>query len=462
MSIDYVRRAEVVARPDVLVCGAGCAGVAAAVAAARMGVSTMVVEQWGFAGGNISAALVPGCCGLADMGTGELAVGGIALELMDLTGAIKLPLASKRLFDPVTSEEGRARNKQPFWWDVERFKVAADRLMLRSDVRLLYHTKVLDVATSGPKIEHVVIGNKAGITAIKPKVVIDCTGDGDVAAWSGAPYDVADVVQSMTLVFRLGGVQLTPDTDIRKLQDKCAVVLEKAWLDERIGVYAGPWIRYLWPGVLSVSATRLPFNAACAEDLTRAEVKGREDAWRVFELWKEGIPEFKEAFFITSGPSVGARESRRIRGVYTLTLEDVLTSRRFPDAVVRGAWYADQHPVDEPGYHKHILVAPYDIPYRTLLPQGIENLLVAGRCHSVTSEALASSRVGITAMGMGQAAGVAAALAVQTESPPHAIDVQGLRRNLLDQGAILGGRRCSGDGSGGRGEPVQPVSELAS
>ena len=437
MTIAYSRPLQVVARPDILVCGAGAAGVAAALAAARAGARTMVVEQWGFAGGNITAALVPGCCGLADMTTGQIAVGGIALELMGRTGAIELPLRSRQLFEPVARPEDQARNKQPFWWDVERFKLEADRLLRDTDVEILYYAKVLDVLTSGSRIHAVVVGNKDGLAAIQPRVVLDCTGDADVAYRAGVGCEVADALQPMSLVFRLGGVQLTRHDDVRELQDRCGSALARRWAEEW-GPYAGPWIRYLWPGVLSVSATRLPFNSALAADLTRAEIRGREHAWRIFEIFRQEVPEFRDAWFITSGPAVGARESRRIRGVYTLTAEDVLATRPFPDAIVKGSWYLDQHPPGEPGYHQHVAVPAYDIPYRTLLPETMDNLLVAGRCHSVASAALASTRVAVTGMGMGQAAGIAGAMAAHGGVSSHQIEVGQLQDALRAQGAILG------------------------
>ena len=157
----------------------------------------------------------------------------------------------------------------------------------------------------------------------------------------------------------------------------------------------------------------------------------------MFSLWKEELAEFKDAAFMFSGPETGARESRRIRGLYTLSKEDVVATRPFDDAITKGSWYLDRHPPDTPGAHKHFFVKAYDIPYRSLLPVSIVNLIVAGRCHSATSEALASSRVGMTAMGMGHAAGVAAALAAKARISPRDVDPQVLRRRLREQGAVL-------------------------
>ena len=422
---------------DVLVCGLGCAGLAAAVAAGRMGASTMGVERWPCAGGNITAANVPGTCGLADMTTGELAVGGIALELLGRSGVIKLPLASRKLFEPMLDEKKikTAFLKLPYLWDVERLKIVADQVLAESNVKVLYHSWVADVKAARGRIGSVIIFNVGGGMAVRPKVVIDCTGDGDVACWAGAPFDVDERRQPMTTEFHITNVRV-PEAR-QELQNKCAVVLQAARQEGRMGIYGGPYLGFPAPGIVRVNAVRLPYNSAVPEEITQAEIEGRRDAWRMYELWKERLPEFRDACLFSSGPACGARESRRIRGLYTLTEADVRAARPFEDAIVKGSWYLDRHPLDSPGYHPHDLVKAYDIPYRTLLPQGVENLLVAGRCHSATSEALASSRVGTTAMGMGEAAGVAAAMAVQTGIAPREVSVPELRRRLVEQGGVL-------------------------
>jgi len=439
MSLKLDRQLDVLAEPEVLVCGIGCAGIAAALAAARMGAKTLAIERWPFAGGNITAAHVPGCCGLADMTTGELAVGGIVLELLEATGALRLPLPSTKLFEPHVDEQTLARlhTKLPYFWNIEKFKLAADRMFAACGVNLLYHARVADVIRDAGRIDAVVLATKDGLTAVRPSIVIDCTGDADVAAWAGAPCEIDKAPQPMTLEFYVGGVRGADDK--QAIQDKCADVLSAARKQGRIGTYGGPWLSFPWPGAIRVNAIRLPFNAASARDLTRAEIQGREDAWQMFDLWKETLPEFADAHFMFSGPAAGARESRRIVGEYVLTKDDILATRPFDDAIVKGAWYLDRHPADAPGYHPHTFFKAYDIPYRTLIPRGVNNLLVAGRCHSATSEALASSRVGVTAMGMGQAAGTAAAMAAKDHTTPRSINVEELRRELAHQGAVLSG-----------------------
>ena len=157
----------------------------------------------------------------------------------------------------------------------------------------------------------------------------------------------------------------------------------------------------------------------------------------MFELWQQEVAEFTDAYFMTSGPVAGGRESRRIIGDYQLTEQDVREGRRHEDVVVLGAWRLDRHPPGSAGYHEISWIPPYDIPYRTLLPKDFDNLLVAGRCHSASSAALASSRVTATAMGMGQAAGVAAALAVAGYRVPRQVDIVELQDALRTAGVIL-------------------------
>ena len=450
----YSRTVRVSNQPDVLVCGIGCAGVAAAVAAARMGAECLAVEQWPFAGGNTTVAAVNGCCGLADMTTGELAVGGVVLELLagaatraDRAGGFELPLKSTKLFEPITDKEQirKTHTRLPYTWDTEKFKHVADRLLIESKVEVLYHTSAIDVIASGSRIECVLIADKEGIRAVQPKVVIDCTGDGNIAAWAGVPCEVDSDPQPGTLEFYIGSVHIPwveSDVDAvykarQDLQNTCSQVFEEAYQAGELDIYGGPFLSWPAPGIVRVNAIRQKFNALSASELTAAEIRSRDQAWKMFSLVQSRVDEFRDAYFSSSGPALGLRESRRIRGEYTLTLDDILATRRFPDAIVKGAWYLDRHPSSKRGYHPENPVPAYDIPYRTLVPKGMDNVLVAGRSHSATTEALASSRVGVTAMGMGQAAGTAAAIAVSEKVSVREMNIATLRAKLKEQGAIL-------------------------
>lgn len=432
--LTYTKQLPIIATPEVLVCGGGLAGIGAAVAAARQGARTMLVERNGFAGGFFTAIIGSAFDGFVDERTGAPVVGGLVFELLERMGVIQPgqgPHLRYQVNGDLSFVEMHPDRVIPRC-DPERFKRAADALLLEAGVELLYHTQVADVLTTQGHIDAVVVSNKAGLVAIKPQVVIDCTGDGDVAAWAGAPYAKAESLQPMSLHFRVA--YLEPSYDLRR---RCAAVLLAAHQRGELGLYAGPYPATFSGRDVYFNATRTPGDNTDPVDWTRAEIQGRRDAWQMFELWQAALPEFADAYFMTSGPVAGARESRRIVGDYVLTGEDVRLGRRHDDVVVLGAWRLDRHPPDKPGYHDIPWTPPYDIPYRTLLPQGVENLLVAGRCHSATSEALASSRVTATAMGMGQAAGLAAASTVASGVAPRDLKIQHLQDQIIGGGGIL-------------------------
>jgi hypothetical protein len=430
----YSKEIPVVARPDVLVCGAGLAGIGAAVAAARGGAKTLVVERNGFAGGFFTAIIGSAFDGFVDERTGAPVVGGIVFEMLERMGVVQPgqgPYLRYNVNGDLSFVEMHPERAIPRC-DPERFKRAADAILSEAGVQILYHTQVADVVTKDGRIETVLVSNKAGLVAIQPKIVVDGTGDGDVAAWAGAPFEKAEPLQPMSLHFRLA--YLEPSFDLRR---RCAAVLEAAQQRGEIGLYGGPYPATFSGRDVYFNATRFPGDSTDPDDWTQAEIQGRKDAWTMFELWQRELPEFAEAYFMASGPTAGARESRRIVGDYVLTGDDVRQGRRHDDAIVLGAWRLDRHPPKASGYHHIAWTPPYDIPYRTLLPRTLENLLVAGRCHSATSEALASSRVTATAMGMGQAAGIAVALAVAEKITPRQVNLATLQTRIIEAGGIL-------------------------
>ncbi len=429
----FKKEMPIVARPEVLVCGAGLAGIGAAVAAARGGARTMVIDRMGFAGGFFSAIIGSAFDGFVDERSGKPVVGGIVFEMLERMGVVGKGEAAQRRYNvngDLNFVEMHPERLVPRC-DPERFKRAADAILLEAGVEILYHTQVADVVANRGRIDSVIVSNKAGLVAIQPRIVIDCTGDGDVAAWAGAPFDKAESLQPMSLHFRIAFVE--PSFELTR---QCARVLREAHQRGEMGLYAGPYPATFSGRDLYFNATRFPGDNTDPADWTAAEIQGRRDAWKMFELWREHLEAFEDAYFMTSGPTAGGRESRRIVGDYVLNGDDVRQGRAQDDAVLLGAWRLDRHPPDKPGYHDIPWTPPYGIPYRTLLPQGLDNLLVAGRCHSATSEALASSRVTATAMGMGQAAGTAAAL-VCNQGDVRAVDVAQLRHQLRGNGVIL-------------------------
>jgi len=432
--MEYSKKLTASARFDVVVCGSGCAGTAAAISSARAGAKTLVVERWGFSGGYVTAVYGPGLDGFVDVRSGRPVVGGIAAEFAQHAAG-----ATENVMQQHFPPGSDLRNKKeypdlhPLIINVEHFKLWADRLIRRAGGSILYHTHVADVVRYGDRITGVVLVNKAGITLVEASQFIDATGDADVAAFAGEPFDVEADLQPLSLHFRISGVKNLE----AKLRDRCAAVLKQQVQLGNLPTYGGPWISQIGPDVINVNATRSPGDGTNPHDVTRAEIVGREDAWTMYESWKRELPEFDEAVFLSSGPVAGVRETRRIRGKSQITASDVAEGKRQPDVIVLGAWYLDRHPSNRSGYHVHKIVRPYDIGFLTMLPQHCENLVVAGRCHSADSAALASTRVTVTAMGMGEAAGLATALACQQKISVANTDISLLQRKLLDNGAVI-------------------------
>lgn len=429
----YDRALESVGSPDVLVCGAGCAGTLAALAAARQGASVMVVERFGFAGGYITGVIGASLDGFVDLRSGLPIVGGIVREF-----AANAPGATADLYRQSYSPSGELRemkenpNRRTIRFDIEGFKLQADRLFRAAGVDVLYYTPVIDVLASDGRIEGVVVANKGGVGVIRPRTVVDATGDADIAAWAGAGFDLGPASQPMSLHFRIGNVHVDADT-----RDQCGAILTKAHAAGELGLYGGPWIGRISDTEVYVNACRYPGSGIDPADVTAAEMQGREDARLMFDLFRGHVPAFRDAFLSSTGPVVGVRETRRIHGDKRLTGEDVDNAVEQPDVIALGAWWMDQHPVDKAGYHLHKMVRPYDIAYGTLLPRGLANVWVAGRCHSADNVALASSRVTVTAMALGEAAGTAAAMASRGEADSRALGIAGLQDRLVEGGAII-------------------------
>lgn len=384
----------------------------------------MLIERAGFAGGIITAVGLPYFDGIADIKTNRIVVRGVALELLAKCGVCQPDATHVSVHNPTIP-------------NVEQFKLIADRLLAAERPRLdvLYHSTACGVETEGARIAAVLVANKGGLVRIRPRVVIDCTGDADIAHWSGAPTEKAPELQPLTLHFRIGNVKRAPE-----LSKNCRSALEKAHARGDLPMFYGPGVMFLFaPDEVYVHGIRVPGDATDPADLTRAEMQGRADAWTMFESWKREVPGFEDAYFMSSGPFIGVRETRRISGQYVLTEADILSGKNFNDAIATGCWYLDQHPNKAtPGAANAVpkqQPEPYDIPYRSLLPRKIENLLVAGRCHSATQLAASSTRVTVTAMAMGEAAAIAAAMAVKAGTSPQEIVPAELRDQLKQRAA---------------------------
>lgn len=456
--VEPARQVPVMHEPDVLVIGAGPAGIGAAVAAARNGAKVLLVERYGFLGGNLTAAMVNPMFTFHDI-HGEQVIRGIAGEVVDRLVQIT---ASPGHVTDLTFDNA---SMTPF--DPEGMKLLLFDMAEGAGVELLLHSVFADAVAVDGRVSHVIVENKSGRQAIRPKFVIDCSADADVVARIGAPFvkgrESDGAMQPVTLFYRIGGINYG---NLRLWMKANRSELKDAPSDEEIdssgtlaflgltdlvkkAVAAGEFpeeaapriLMYQLPkeGQIAVNCTRLQgIDGTSVEDLTRAEVATRRQAWQIHRFLQKHVGGFENSYIVDSGVQVGIRETRRIVGDYTMVEEDVLGSRAFPDGIACGTFAIDIHPPDG---KQQIFTGSgrsvYEIPYRSLLPQGVDNLLVAGRCVSATHNAFGSIRVMATAMGIGQGAGTAAALAVRDGIRSREVDVREVRRLLLEQGQYL-------------------------
>lgn len=415
---------------DVVVCGAGCAGLAAAVMAARTRARVLLIERSGFAGGIVTNVGLNYFDGIADAVTDRIVLRGVALEVLARLGICPADATHLDQVDPARAvyQHGAITLR-----NIEDFKVLADDLLREQRDRLdvLYHSVVCGVdRVSDGRIEGLYVANKDGLGYVRAKAFVDATGDADVARFAGAAAVRSEVMMPMTLHFRVGNVRSHPT-----LHERAKRAVVEAHAAGEFPLFYGPCFEFSFaPDEINVHAVRVPGDASSAADLTRAEIQGRQDAMAMFRCWRERLPEFSDAYYVVSGPQIGVRETWRIEGRDQLTETDILERRRYDDAVATGNWYMDIHPNESTvgSANKFVPHWPgnYHIRYGTLLPKGYHNLLVAGRCHSATRRAASSSRVTCTAMDMGQAAGVAAALAARQNIAPAELPGTKVREEL--------------------------------
>ncbi|MEY4483157.1 MAG: hypothetical protein RL693_609, partial [Verrucomicrobiota bacterium] len=284
---------------DVLVCGGGCAGTAAALSAARSGAKTLLIEKAPFAGGIITSVGLPYFDGIADIKSNRVVVRGIALELLAKTGVCKADATEIKPHNPTIP-------------NTFEFKVLLDRELQACgpNLSVLFNSFVCDAESSGGRITSVVVANKDGLVRVRPRVVIDCTGDADVAARAGAPTEQSPEVQPLTLHFRIGNVQPTPG-----LGGLCKTALTSAQQRGDLPFFYGPGVMFLFAkNEIYVHGVRVPANPTDAADLSRAEMQGRADALAMFHAWKKDVPAFADSYFLEAYPWIGVRESRRLVG----------------------------------------------------------------------------------------------------------------------------------------------------
>jgi len=444
---------------DVIVVGGGISGCMAAVASARNGARTLLIERDGCLGGTMTNGLVGPM--MTFHSSKEQVIRGLAQEVVDRLIALKASPGH------IIDSTGYGETVTPF--DHEALKLVLQRMALESGASVLLHTLVDGVVLDGAVIRGVTVQNKGGKETLFARVIIDASGDGDVAAQAGAPFQIGrptdGLVQPVSLIFKMTDVDLErlkacliAHPEIARLGERGAAVYQDQTL---ISVNAFNDLLQEWikarrlnlqrehvlvfsanhPADIIVNMTRIQgVNPLDAGDLSRAEFEGREQMFALVDFLTTTIPGFEQARLIASGSRIGVRESRRIIGEYLLTADDIIHSRRFADAIARSAYPIDIHAMNEADPDESIFLprgSYYEIPYRCLTPLKIDHLLVAGRCLSATYEASASTRVSPTCMAFGQAAGTAAALCVRQAVAPRALDAALLRQVLISQNACL-------------------------
>ncbi len=429
-TINQTKEVPVIAEYDVVVCGGGPSGFIAAIAAARGGARTALIERYGFLGGMATASLV---APISVFNYNERRIiDGLPWEFIE------------RLI-----EIGGAREEKPLGnitFSPEKYKLIAQRMVLEAGVDLYFHSYLTGCKKEDNRITHVIIDNKNGTEAIAAKYFIDCTGDADLSYQAGVPMQpMRSELQPATLIFMLGGIDTDSLPMIRHNEQgvnyhdiNMRQILEEVGAKTKLPMFGGPWYcGVLDNGLILVNMTRTYANMADNRQATRTECLLREDVFTFLDLMKENIPAFKDAFLVLTAPQTGTRETRRIKGVHTLTGEEYIEATDFPDAISRGCHPVDIHSSDSNNQVCRFLKDAAFVPYRCLIAPGFPNLLVGGRAFSADGVSSASVRVQASVMGLGQAAGAAAALCVQSGTDVAAVDISKLRETLVSYGANL-------------------------
>lgn len=433
-------------RMDVAVIGGGAAGVAAAIAAARNGAETILIEQRGYLGGMGTVSLVPAFCPFTD--NEKPVVRGVGLELLERMKA-------------GCSEEYQRMHKKSLDWvpiDLEVLKRVYDDVVMESGAELLYHTFVGQIArrADGRGVDMIIVLNKSGRYAIQADYIIDATGDADIAALAGAPFQKGGALgelQPGTMCYLLSNVDLRRfQTYLKESGDSGQIHLavEKA---QRVGdlppgrgkVSGFSWLSDKLVGVNFGHVFGI--DGTNAEDLTRGAVEGRKLAKRQLDFLRAYVPGFKQAHLTVTGEQIGIRETRRIVGDYILTEDDFVQIRSFEDDIARNSYFIDVHLATSSDKMNIYHLPPgqsHGVPYRVLLPSGLDNVWVAGRSASADRIVQGSLRVMPNCFAMGQAAGTAAALAKRYGVGSREVNIRELQSLLISQGAWLGERFQTG------------------
>lgn len=418
---------------DVIIIGGGFAGCAAALAASRNGCKVLLIEQSGALGGAANTCLInpfmPNRTKIHKE-NGET-------EILELSRGIFAEICEKlKGMDAITGNR----------FHEEYLKLILDDMLEEAGVDVLFHSTLCDVSVESEKLTGVTVITKGGKISFSAKQYIDCTGDADLAVMSGCPYHLGresdNLCQPMTLCFRIANIDedefFTPECNEQRQ------AIYKRWQAE--GKTSNPrenilLFRTTVKGVVHFNTTRVVRkNPVDPFDVSWAEREARRQMYDIYRMLKEELPSFRDAQIISSAAWIGARESRMIDGEHLLNEEELKNCTVFPDAIAAGNYDIDIHNPEGSGTSHYYFPDGeyYTIPYRSLVPKKIDNLLVAGRCISSTHEAQASYRIMPIVCCLGEAAGVGASVAVKNGCTPKDADIKEIQKILLDNGAFLG------------------------
>lgn len=431
--ITYQKQAPVVGHYHTVVCGGGPSGLAAAIASARAGRKTALIERYGFLGGTATTGFVVPISGFFHCG--NQVVGGIAWELVE-----RMVAAGKA---QVELPKGHVS------FDPEYYKIVARDMVAEAGVELYTNSYLVHCTKQDRRVTAVIIESKNGAEALTADYFVDATGDGDLCHMAGVPMLEREVeLQPMSMCFLLGGVDLTTDllkNNIHHDGKKCKQsvhtgihdYLQKLSETREVPQFGGPWFNTVMSGdLVAVNITRAAADATDRAQMTAAESKMRKDAFVLIDLLREHYPEFKNAYIAYTAVQGGIRETRRIKALHTVTGDEMRSGMVFPDVIALSAHPMDIHSAKDNSQTVDHLPVAAGIPYRSIVPAEYDNLLAVGRCLSADRSAYASIRVQATLMAIGQAAGIALSMCEAGDSAAQ-VDMDVLHAKMKQENAIF-------------------------